>query len=135
MGDDFDPLTTKGTANAISNRGIVILMLLLIGLGSIGGFVFGGPRVGSGISIGGILAGVNYYWLERSTRALFEQGAMSNVALLAAKYILRYVAIGAVLLLLYLSEAVPIAAVIAGLSAFAVAVVIQGLKSIFTSSL
>lgn len=134
MGEDFDPLTTESTANTISNRGIVVVMLILIGTGTIAGFAFGGRRVGSGILIGGILAVINYFWLERSTRALFEQRAGSTTALLAVKYILRYVAIGAVLLLLFLTDAVPIAAVIAGLSAVAIAVVIQGLKSIFTSS-
>jgi len=134
MGDDFDPLTNNGTVKAISNRAIIVLMLVLIIAGSIGGFFFGGRGVGSGILIGGILAVINYLWLERSTRALFEQRALSTTMLLAAKYILRYVAIGAVLLLLFLTDAVPMAAVLAGLSAFSIAVVIQGLKSIFTSS-
>ncbi len=134
MGEDLDPLTTEGERQAISNRGIVVLMFLLITTGTLIGFALGGSRIGSGILIGGFLAVVNYFWLERSTRALFEQRAVSSTTLLAAKYILRYVAIGAVLLLLYMTEAVPIAAVVGGLSAFAVAVVIQGLRSIFTSS-
>ena len=134
MGEDFDPLTTENTVSEISNRGIVTIMLVLVVMGTAGGFAFGSRGVGSGILIGGILAFVNYFWLERSTRALFEQRAASTTVLLAAKYILRYVVIGTVLLLLFLTDAVPIAAVIAGLSVFAVAVVIQGLKSIFTSS-
>ena len=134
MGEDLDGLTTVSTVSEISNRGIVTFMVALILLGTIGGIVFGGRGIGSGVLIGGIMAVVNYFWLERSTRALFEQRAASASVLLAAKYILRYAAIGAVLLLLYVTEVVPILAVIGGLSTFALAVVIQGLKNIFTSS-
>lgn len=134
MGEDFDPLTTGDKASAISNRGIVTMMLVLIIMGIVGGFAFGGRRIGMGVLIGGILAVVNYFWLDRSTQALFEQRAAASTVLLAAKYILRYAVIGAVLLLLYWTDAVPMAAVIAGLSAFSLAVVIQGLKNIFTSS-
>ncbi len=135
MGEDFDPLTTESAVKTISNRGIVIVMLILIVLGTIAGFALGGRGVGAGVLIGGILSVVNYFWLERSTRALFEQRAASTTTLLAAKYILRYVAIGAVLLLIYMTGAVPIAAVVAGLASFAIAVVVQGLKNIITSSL
>jgi hypothetical protein len=134
MGEDIDPLTTESTATLISNRGIVIVMLALIVFGTLAAFAIGGRGFGSGVLIGGILAIVNYFWLERSTRALFEQRAASSATLLAAKYIIRYVAIGGVLLLIYMTGAVPIVAVILGLSAFAIAVVLQGLKSIFTSS-
>ena len=109
-------------------------MLALIVMGTVAAFVIAGRSFGTGVLVGGILAVVNYFWLERSTRALFEQRAASSATLLAAKYILRYVAIGGVLLLIYMSNAVPVAAVILGLSAFAIAVVLQGLKSIFASS-
>ena len=134
MGEDIDPLTTESTAALITNRGIVIMMLALIVIGTVAAFAIGGSGFGAGVLIGGILAVINYFWLEQSTRALFEQRAVSSATLLAAKYILRYVAIGAVLLLIYMTGAVPIVAVILGLSAFAIAVVLQGLKSIFTSS-
>lgn len=101
--------------------------------GALLGFVLQGKRFGVGILFGGVLAFINYFWLERSTRAVFENTAVSSSGWLAAKYILRYVAIGAVLLLIYLTGVLPVTAVIAGLAAFAVAVVIQGLKNIFQS--
>jgi hypothetical protein len=59
---------------------------------------------------------------------------MASTGILAIKYMLRYAAIGAVLLLIFLTDLLPVAAVIAGLAAFAVAVVVQGLRNIFTSS-
>lgn len=97
------------------------------------GFALQGTRFGVGILFGGVLAYANYLWLERSTRAIFDNTVISSTGWLAAKYILRYVAIGSVLLLIYLTGVLPVAAVIAGLAAFAVAVVIEGLKNIFKS--
>ena len=134
MGEDIDPLTTEGAGTQISHRSILILMLLLIVVGSGAGFAFGGRFWGFGVAFGGALSIINYFWLERSTRAMFAQSAMASTGLLAAKYILRYVAIGAVLLLIYMTGALPVAAVILGLAAFAFAVVLQGLKNIFSST-
>ncbi len=134
MGEDFDPLTTESTATPISHKGILIVMLVLVIAGSLAGFVFGGRFWGIGVIFGGILSLVNYFWLERSTRAIFGQTAMASIGVLAAKYILRYAAIGLILLVIYMTDAIPVAAVILGLAAFALAVTIQGLKNIISSS-
>lgn len=133
MGENIDPLTTDGGVKPISHRGILVVMAAVVIVGTVLGFVVQGTRFGVGILFGGVLAFVNYFWLERSTRAIFDNTAVSSAGWLAAKYILRYVAIGAVLLLIYLTGILPVIAVIAGLGAFAAAVVIQGLKNIFKS--
>lgn len=132
MAEDLDPVTTTGPA--ISHRGILTIMAVLVVASAIAGFVFGGPRFGSGVIFGGVLSFANYFWLERSTRALFEPTAIATSGILAAKYILRYVVIGGILLLVYLTGALPMTAVILGLAAFAFAVVIQGLKNIISST-
>ncbi|MFM9905967.1 MAG: ATP synthase subunit I [Pyrinomonadaceae bacterium] len=134
MSEDIDPLTIESTPTPISHRGILIVMAGVVAAGAVAGFVFGGVNFGFGVIFGGILSFANYFWLERSTRAMFDQAVLASTGLLAAKYILRYVAIGAVLLLVYVTNAFPVAAVILGLSAFAFAVVIQGLKNIFSGS-
>ena len=134
MGEDFDPLTNESTVALISHRGILIAMTALVLIGSVAGFAFGGKAFGSGVIFGGILAFANYFWLERSTRFVFQENAVATTGIMAAKYILRYVAIGAVLLLIYLTGVFPVAAVILGLASFAFAVVLQGLKNIFTSN-
>ncbi|MFN0140956.1 MAG: ATP synthase subunit I [Pyrinomonadaceae bacterium] len=108
-------------------------MAMVVIVGAAGGFALKGTSFGIGVLFGGVLAFVNYFWLERSTRAIFESAAINSAGWLAAKYILRYVAIGAVLLLVYMTGVLPVTAVIAGLGAFALAVVIQGLKNIFKS--
>ncbi|MEP6787733.1 MAG: hypothetical protein ABJB40_04835, partial [Acidobacteriota bacterium] len=62
------------------------------------------------------------------------QTAIATTGILAAKYILRYAALGVVLLLIYKVDVFPVAAVILGLASFAFAVVLQGLKNIISSS-
>lgn len=133
MGENLDPLITDSGIKPISHRGILVVMAAVAIAGALLGFVLQGTRFGVGILFGGVLAFINYLWLERSTRAIFENTAVSSAGWLAAKYILRYVAIGAVLLVIYLTGVLPVTAVIAGLAAFAVAVVIQGLMNIFKS--
>lgn len=134
MGEDLDPLTTESSVRPISHRGILIVMAVLVVVGSIAGFVFGGTAFGSGVIFGGILSFANYFWLERSTRTIFAETAVATTGILAMKYILRYVAIGLVLLLVYMTGIFPVAAVILGLASFAFAVVVQGLKNIISSS-
>lgn len=140
MGAGSDRLTSDGDTrqdepiSLVSHRGILIVMSVLVIAGALAGFVFGGRMWGFGVMIGGVLSFVNYFWLERSTRAMFDQAAIATTGILAAKYILRYAAIGLILLLVHLTGVLPVAAVILGLAAFAFAVVIQGLKNIFTSS-
>lgn len=131
MGEDFDPLTTEPAPASISHREILVAMSVLIAVLAAAGFIFGGKSFGFGVVLGGFLSYANYLWLKRSMRAVFEFAGDARAGILAAKYILRYVAIGAVLLLIYLTGAFPLAAVILGLAAFAFAVVLQGLKNIF----
>lgn len=133
MGENLDPLISDSGVKPISHRGILVVMAAVAIAGALLGFVLQGTRVGVGVLFGGLLAFANYFWLERSTRLVFDDTAVSSAGWLAAKYILRYVAIGAVLLIIYLTGVLPVTAVIAGLAAFAVAVVIQGLMNIFKS--
>lgn len=135
MGEVTDPLTSGSDTAAISHGGILVMMVVLVGVGSLAGFVFGGTRFGFGVLFGGVLAFANYFWLDRSMKAIFSQAAVASAGILAAKYILRYVALGLVLLAVYITGAVPVAAVIIGLGAFAFAVVLQGLKNIISSSI
>lgn len=136
MGEDTDPLTSEDSVEPltpISHRGILGVMAAVVIVGVLFGFALKGLGFGVGVLFGGVLAFVNYFWLERVTRFVFENTGVNSAGWLAAKYILRYVAIGAVLLLVYTTGILPVTAVIVGLGAFAVAVVIQGLKNIFKS--
>ena len=131
MAEQIDPVTTD--VAAISHRGILIIMAAVVAVEMVFGSAFAGMRFGSGVLFGGVMSFANYMWLDRSTKAIFQPDAIATSGILAAKYIFRYVAIGAVLLLVYMTGAFPMTAVILGLSAFAIAVVIQGLKNIIFS--
>ena len=132
MGEDLEPLTA---VPVISHRGILIIMAVVVVLACVCGFVFGGSRFGIGVIFGGVLSFANYFWLERSTRAMFQPNAIATSGILAAKYIFRYVVIGGVLFLVFMTQAMPITAVILGLSAFAIAVVLQGMKNIISNTI
>ncbi len=132
MHEDIDPSATGG--RAVSHRGILAAMAMIVVAGAAAGLVLAGPRFGLGVLFGGLLAFGNYFWLDRVTRAIFRPDAVTSAGIVAAKYILRYLAIGGVLLLVYWTGAMPMPAVILGLSAFAIAIVAQGFKNIVSSN-
>src|SRR5687767_13018682 len=106
MGEDSDPLTIDDEGvKPISHSGIFIIMAAMIAAGSLAGFAFGGRFWGLGVMFGGVLSFVNYFWLARSTRAVFRPDSIATTGVLAVKYMLRYAALGAVLLLVYLTGA------------------------------
>jgi hypothetical protein len=115
----------------ITDRGILTIMAVLVVIATVVGFIAGGLRVGFGVLFGGLLAFVNYFWLDRSTKAIFHPDAVTTGSFLALRYIGRYVVMGGILLAIYWTEVVPVEAVIAGLGTFAIAVVVLGIASIF----
>lgn len=129
---DAGPDPYAGTPSVMSNRGILIMMAVIVAVSSILGFIFGGLAFGIGVIFGGGLSFVNYLWLSRSTRAMLSENAIpETTATLAIKYFLRYAAILSLLLAIFWTNILPVTAVIVGLSAFAFAVVAHGVKSIF----
>jgi hypothetical protein len=133
MGEESPALPSTGaTVATISHRRLLIEMAVLIALGTVAGFVFGGTRFGFGVLFGGLLAFLNYYWLKRSTAAIFERAfAGSTGRFVSLRFISRYIAVGLVILAVHFSGLMPTTAVIAGLAAFAIAVVVDGFISIF----
>lgn len=133
MGEEPQPLTTEADLRS-SNRGILSIMFAVVGLLTFAAAVFYGPRAAIGVVVGGGLAWVNFRWLDSSTRAIMVDPLTATTSILAIRFMLRYVMIAAVLLGIWFLDVLPVVAVIAGLASFALAVVLRGLKSIFTSS-
>lgn len=134
MDEESDLLTGDGQPlRELTRRRLMIWMSAFVILAATAGFIFGPARFGLGIFFGGILAFANFLWLDRSTKRIFEN-AVSGImpGLLAVRYILRYFALGLILWLIYRTDAFPVVAVIVGLSAFAMAVVAEGISSIFS---
>lgn len=137
MGDNPDPLTDEQPIPPpISHRRILIEMAMIISFGSLAGIVLVSARVGFGVLIGGVLAFANYVWQKHSLKAIFDRAIDGKGSrFLAIRYILRYVILACIVAIIYLSDTVSIYAVIFGLASFAIAVVIEGLIYIFSSSL
>ena len=131
MDEESDPVSAGDSV--ITHRGILITMAVMVAVAAVAGAIFSGPMFGFGVVFGGLLAVGNYIWLDRVTKAIFRPDAVRSAGLLAAKYILRYFVLGGVLLVIYLTGAFPMPAVILGLAAFAIAVVIEGLRNIVST--
>ena len=124
----------QSTVQTLSHRRILFLMALAALLGAIVGFAFGSASFGIGVLIGGALSLGNYYWLKRSLKTVFDKAAAGESAgFLAGKYILRYMAFGAVLTIVYLTKTVPVVAVLLGLASFALAIIFEAFLRIFNS--
>ena len=133
MGEESSALSSSEPANVtISHRRLLVEMAILIVIGTIIGWFFGGARFGVGVLFGGALAFGNYFWLKSSTESLFATAfSGGRTPLPAIRFMARYVALGLVILAIHYSGVLPAAAIIAGLAAFALAVVVDGIVSIF----
>jgi hypothetical protein len=133
MGDDPEPLTTEAEPRR-TNRGILAVMFAVVAAMAVAGAAIYGIRAAIGVVVGGLMAWLNFRWLDSSTRAIMVDPTTAKTPILAMKYVFRYVLIAAVLYAIWWADVLPVAAVIAGLGSFAIAVLIRGLKSIITSS-
>lgn len=126
--------STESTVQTLSHRRILTLMALVMIIGSILSFVFVSNVFGIGVFLGGILSLINYYWLKRSLKAVFEKASAGQQPMfMATKYIARYMTFGAVLAIVYLTKTVPVVAVLLGLASFALAIIIEAFIRLFSN--
>ena len=132
MSGDLEPVEPQNIM-PISHRRILVIMAVLSLLGSIAGFVFGSAGFGFGVLIGSVLAFVNYYWLKVSLKRIFDDVAEGEKPkLLALRYFTRYLVLGAIIAVVYATEAVSIVGVILGMAGFGFAVLVDGFIRIFS---
>ena len=134
MGEEPQPLTTEAELRR-SHSGILLIMAAVVAVMAVAAGLFDGNAAAIGVVLGGILAWINFRWLDSSTRAMMIDPIAATTAILAMKYVFRYLLIAAMLFAVWYYDVLPVAAVIAGLGSFAVAVVIRGFTDIFKSSL
>lgn len=121
------------TVAPLSNNRILYAMCFVVIIGTLLSFLLKSLDFGFGFLFGGFLSFANYYWLNASLTNLFnaaKEGGKSPFT--AARYFWRYIAIGSILLVVFLSKLVPVAAVILGLVSFVFAVMIEAFIRIFT---
>ena len=94
---------------------------------------FIGPwRVTTGLFLGGLLALFSHRWLTNSAAAairLSAHGGRPEFRL--AQFILRYVVIAAVVFATYTLDLISLTAVLAGLSSFVVAMLVEALREFY----
>ena len=134
MSETSEPITDEQENLApLSHRRILLIMGLIVLAGSILIVIFVKWQFGLGFLIGGILSFVNYYWLKISLKNVFEKVSEDNPRFSATRYFLRYLVLGLILAVIYLTKTIPFIAVILGLLSFAFAILIEGLIRIFTT--
>src|SRR5688500_6049530 len=118
----------------ISNDRILYAMCFVVIIGTVLGFIFGTWLFGLGFFLGGFLSFINYYWLRASLKTLFEKAAEGEkTPFMAARYFWRYLTIGAIILLVFLTKIFPVVAFVLGLVSFAFAVMIEAFLRIFSN--
>ncbi|MGH9818597.1 MAG: ATP synthase subunit I, partial [Pyrinomonadaceae bacterium] len=107
MGDKSEPVAPEievagQTSGTISHRRLLIEMMAVTAVTGVIGLIAGSERFFAGVIVGGIISILNFLWLERSLGAIFRAAVEGEKPrFLAARYFLRYVLIGLVLLGVY----------------------------------
>lgn len=135
MSENPEPILTEPeNLVPLTHRRILIVMTIITILGALFGLIFVSRQFGAGVLIGGILSFVNYYWLKFSLKKIFDQAVTGEKPrFLGLRYLFRYFILAAILTIVFLTDVIPVIAVIAGLASFALAVVIEGFIRIFLS--
>ena len=135
MGEDIEPTAEPAEIVRPPSHERILWIMAILGIaGGIGGGLFGSLGFGLGILVGTALAFVNYYWLKRSLRKMFDAaGAGERPKGLIGTYIVRYIALAAVVAVIYVSGILPIIAVLFGLAAFGLAVMVEGFIRLFST--
>ena len=138
MSEDSEPVVAneKTPPPHLSHERILWIMSGVLAVAVLLSLFFATLKFTFGLIIGGVLAFVNYYWLRASLKNIFDRitSTGEKPPFLAAKYVFRYAFMAAVAALVHLTGIASITAVLLGLSAFAAAVVVEGLIRIFISS-
>ena len=135
MSEKSEPAATEQNPARLSHQRILFAMAAVVIVGAIACSIFVSGRFGLGFIIGGVLAFFNYFWLKNSLKRIFENAGEGGEkpSFLTGNYFLRYAAIGLFIYFVYVTDAVPIVAVLLGLGAFAAAILIEGLILVFSS--
>jgi ATP synthase I subunit len=113
-------------------RRIFRTMVFATAFAVIASLPFGHWRFTTGLLVGGVLSLLNHQWLSTSTAAAFSvvlEGARPRLKL--AHYILRYFVIGILVFFAYKLNVVSLAATIAGLCSFVVALFVEALREFY----
>lgn len=133
MGEQGEP-AELGAAGQISNKRLLWILAALGVAGALAGALWISAKFGLGVLAGSGLAFANYFWLRHTLRRVFDRAETGDrPRFLGSGYFLRYFALAAILLVIFATDVLPMAAVILGLAGFGFAIVIEGSIRIFGS--
>ena len=90
---------------------------------------FANWRVTAGLLLGGILSLLNFHWMRNSIAAAFDRAAAgSRPRIRMVQYVLRYFIIGTLVYAGYKLNVVSLAATVAGLSSFVIALFAEAFR-------
>jgi hypothetical protein len=135
MSDETEPSAPPQNDVKLLSHGRILKLMGVLGLaGSVLGSLFISLYFGLGVLAGSVLAFANYYWLKFSLKKVFDltRETGQKPRLLGLKFFGRYVALAAVVAMLYATDAVSVIGLILGLGSFGFSVVLEGIFRIFS---
>lgn len=122
-----------GAEGAALERRLLRAMWVLIALAVAVSALVAPWRVTTGLLLGGVLALFNHHWLRGSLATVFGEPAAAGrrPRLSAARYILRYFVIACVVGSAYMLNLISVGATLAGLCAFAAAVMVEAFTQLY----
>src|SRR2546427_6159833 len=134
MNQIADSVSVQGFADepigALESR-LFRVMSAVILLAAIGSAVLAPWRVTAGVALGGMLALLNYHWLQTSVRALLSEATVKRPRITLTRYILRYLIMGAVVFAVYALQWISLPATIVGLCAFVPALFVEASRQFY----
>ena len=89
-------------------------------------------RVTTGLLLGGLLSLLNHHWLRTSVEAVFGQARPgTRPKMKAARFVLRYLVVGALVAAAYRLNVVSLAAAVIGLCSFVPAALAEGFRQMY----
>jgi len=88
-------------------------------------------RVTTGLMLGGLLSLLNFHWLQTSVAAVFKVSGGKRPRVRVARYLIRYLVVGATGYAAYNLGLVSLPAMFAGLCSFVPAVFVEALRQFY----
>ena len=113
----------------------ILVILACLGVaGSIVGAALVSARFGLAVLIGSVLSFINYYWMRRSLKAIFDRAREGErPSFLGAGYFIRYIVLAGVVAFIYALDLLPISGILVGMAGFGFAVLVEGSIRAFSS--
>jgi hypothetical protein len=122
----------NGTDPAAMERRLFRTMLWTVALAVVISAPLAPWRVTTGLLLGGVLSLFNHHWLRTSLSAVFSTAQSGKrVKINAARYVLRYFVIAAVVVAAYALNLVSLVATLIGLCSFVIAAMLEAFMQIY----